>query len=642
MRGLTRQQKMMIAALLSGTLLVVLNATLLSPALPHIMRDTGVDATTVQWLTSGYMLTEAVVIPLNAYFVGRFKTRTLFIGGIAWFAVAAVVAGLAPNFHVILLGRVMMAMATGIIMPMTFTLMLLIFPREQRGSAMGIVGLIISFAPAIGPTLSGVLVDSVGWRMLFLLVAALAVVVVVFSTFTLENFDGFESVPLDWLSVLLLACGMIPLLYGISSSTSAENPLVPAAMIVVGALLLVLFARRQTKLEVPVLRVQVLKTRHYRTAVLLIALLQASLVGSEVVLPMYVQQVMGETATVSGLLMLPGAVLGAIAGLFAGRLFDRHGVRGLAVVGSIVLGCGAVGLTTFSMTMSILMVTVVYTTMSLGIQFLSTPLNTWGVNSLDNKVIQHANSLSSTVNQMGASLGTAFIVSLTAVGAGMAPAGADATTVTFSGVHLAFVGMCCMLMLVVAGVLLFVRDTPAEKHAKQAADARKRAELADEDSVPGVDRPWAVSDVMNVMSPYIIEGDTVRDAVNAMRRNDTNGVPIVDRSRRIVGFVSDGDVLKYLMRQSGRYSDGMNFFMMIEDHDLQTRLHSLLDLNAMDIATLKVVTVEASDDPEDVFKTLSQKRIKKVPVVSNGKYVGCLSRRNIMNALARLEESLPE
>ena len=161
----------MVAVLLSGAILVILNATLLSPALPHIMRDTGVDATTVQWLTSAYSLVEAVVIPLNAFFVGRFSTRKLFIGGIGWFCISCIIAACAPNFEVILLGRVMMACATGIIMPMVFTLILLVFPREQRGAAMGIVGLMISFAPAIGPTLSGVLVDSVGWRMLFVVIA---------------------------------------------------------------------------------------------------------------------------------------------------------------------------------------------------------------------------------------------------------------------------------------------------------------------------------------------------------------------------------------------------------------------------------------------------------------------------------------
>jgi predicted MFS family arabinose efflux permease len=202
--GITKQQKAMVAVLLSGAVLVVLNATLLSPALPSIMADTGVDATTVQWLTSAYSLVEAVVIPLNAFLVGRFSTRKLFLGGIAWFAGASVLAACAPNFGIILLARVMMAMATGIVMPMVFTLILLIFPREMRGSAMGIVGLVISFAPAIGPSLSGVVVDSIGWRALFVIVAVLAAVVVLVASFSLKNFSNFERTTFDAPSVVLL------------------------------------------------------------------------------------------------------------------------------------------------------------------------------------------------------------------------------------------------------------------------------------------------------------------------------------------------------------------------------------------------------------------------------------------------------
>ena len=164
--GLTKQQTAMVVVLLLGAVLVVLNQTLLSPALPTIMSDMQVDATTVQWLTSGYALVEAIIIPLNAFFMGRFRTRQLFIGGIMVFAAGTIVAALAPIFWVILLGRCMQACATGIIMPMVFTLILLVFPREKRGSAMGIVGLVIAFAPAVGPSLSGVLVDTVGWRAL--------------------------------------------------------------------------------------------------------------------------------------------------------------------------------------------------------------------------------------------------------------------------------------------------------------------------------------------------------------------------------------------------------------------------------------------------------------------------------------------
>ena len=643
--GLTRNQKIMVAVLLSGAILVILNATLLSPALPHIMRDTGVDATTVQWLTSAYSLVEAVVIPLNAFIVGKFPTRKLFIGGIAWFGVSCIIAACAPNFWVILLGRIMMACATGIIMPMVFTLILLIFPREQRGSAMGMVGLMIAFAPAIGPTLSGVLVDSVGWRMLFVVIAVICVIVDLFAFKFLTNFDNFEEVPFDAPSVAMLLVGMLSLLYGISSSTTAENIAVPIVLIVAGLIILGIFCKRQLKLETPVLRIQVLSSRKFRTVVIIIALLQASMIGSEVVLPIYVQQVMGQTATVSGLLMLPGAVIGAICGLVAGRLFDNYGVRGLAIFGACVLGIGAFGVTTFSMDMSIIMVTVVYSTMSIGIQFLSTPLNTWGVNSLDNKVVQHANALSSTMNQVGVSVGTAFIVSLTALGHLFAPEGASAVEVTYAGVHVSFCGMAIMLACVVLGILFFVRDTKADAavEAQRKADLAELAEKAErENGVPGVDRPFLVADVMNSNPNTVRDTATIREAIDAMRATETSGLPVVDAENNLVAFISDGDVMKYLSNESGNYNDGSNYYRIVENEDFWTRLSTLLDLNVMRIATKKVIAMGVGEDAENAFNTLAERRIKKVPVIKNGKVVGTLSRRNIINTLATAEQMLTE
>ena len=631
--GLTSKQKMMVAVLMAGTLLAVLNMTLLSPALPNIMNDMAVDATTVQWLTSGYALVEACIIPMNAYLVGRFSTRKLFIGGISWFAIGSAIACFAPSFPFLLMGRVFQAMATGIVMPMVFTLILLLFPREKRGSAMGIIGLIIAFAPAVGPSLSGVIVDAVGWRMLFAIVAVLAVLVVIFSAVCLENLTEFDRAPFDAPSVLLMFPGMLALLYGLSSITSSENIIVSVALIIAGVVLLAFFVRRQLKLENPMLRVQVLKTPRFRTTVIIIALLQAALVGSGVVMPIYVQQVLGGTATTSGLIMLPGALLGAATGFLAGRVFDRRGVRGLAIAGAVLIAAGGITLTTYGMGTPFAEVCIVFSVMEIGIQCLITPLNTWGVNSLDNKVIQHGNSLSATTNQVGGSFGTAIIVSLTGLAGVFAP-GADPLTQTYTGVHLAFIGMCVMLVIVALGILIFVRER-AEKKAVTAAPAAPAP--AGMQSIPGVDRPWRVADVMNANSGFVTAGATVRDAIGILRESETSGIPVVNDAQAVVGFVSDGDILKYLSKQSGFYTDGTNYFGMVESQDFADRLANLLDLDVMRIATQHVICVNAGDDPEDAFKTLSDKRIKKVPVLEDGKLVGSLSRRNIIGALSVLE-----
>lgn len=669
---LEKQQKTMILVLLSGTILVILNATLLSPALPSIMADTGVSATTVQWLTSSYALVEACVIPLNAFFVGRFSTRQLFMGSIGWFCLSSIVAGLAPNFYVILAARIMMAFATGIIMPMSFSLILIMIPREKRGSAMGLIGLAIGFAPAIGPTLSGFIVDALGWRELFFIVAALCVIVFIAAALKLQNFQGFEQTSFDAASVVMLGVGMVSLLYGISSITSAANIALDAALIIAGLVLLVIFCRRQLKLENPVLRINVMKTTRFRTAVILVALLEASLVGSEVVLPIYVQQIMGNSATVSGLLMMPGAVIGAVCGLVAGRLFDRFGVRGPVVFGSCMIVIGGFGITTFGIDMEIIMVTAAYTTVSIGIQFLMTPLNTWGMNSLDNRVIQHANSISSTMNQVGASVGTAFIVSLTALGTFFAPADATEQIVTMTGVHTAFCGMFGILVLVAVCILFFVHDKKTQKSSAGIAIDTQSAQqhaatgahtgssnnttigndatsgsapfvaLPPLNGVAGVDRSFLVCDVMNPHPNTVTQNATVREAIDAMRATETSGVPVINSKGGVVGFISDGDIMGYLSNQTGSYSDGTNYFALVEDQDLWARLSSLLELNVMRLANKRVVNIDALDEAERAFKLLSEKRIKKVPVLYQEKLVGTLSRRNVMNSLATAEALLAE
>lgn len=624
----------MIVVLMAGTLLVVLNQTLLSPALPAIMADLDVSATTVQWLTSGYAMVEAIVIPLNAFFIGRFSTRKLFIVGISWFAFGSLVAALAPSFPFLLLGRVMQAMATGVVMPMTFTLILLIFPREKRGAAMGIVGLIISFAPAVGPSVSGVLVDSVGWRVLFVIIVVIAALVVIFSTFSLKNYGSFERAPLDIASVALLLLGMFGLLYGLSTFTSSALPWVSVALMVAGVALLALFARRQLRLERPILRVEVLKTRKFRTVVVAIALLQAALIGSGVIFPIFVQNVLGQSATVSGLILLPGAVLGALVGLWAGRFFDRHGVRGLAICGAVILVASAAALVMFQIDTSIVIVCIVYTIMSMGIQLLITPMNTWGVNSLDNSLIQHGNALSSTMNQVGASFGTALIVSLTGL-AGLFTTSTDPVVVTYTGTHVAFVGMMVLLAIVAVIIVLFVREMPKKDAA--VSTARESAGIA------GVDRPFYVADVMDAAPGFVEQGATVRDVIKIMRKRNTSGIPIVDGESAVLGFVSDGDILNYLSKQGGSYyTDGTNFYSLVDQEDFWGRLGALLELDALRIATRRVISIDAHADVEDAFKTLSEKRIKKVPVLSDGKLVGTLSRSNIITALEQAEYMLSE
>lgn len=633
--GLTSEQMRTVVVLLAGTLLVVLNQTLLSPALPVIMGDMNVDATTVQWLTSGYSLVEAIIIPLSAYLMGRFSTRQLFIGGLCIFTAGTVLAACAPMFIFLLLGRMLQASATGFVMPMVFTVILLIFPRERRGSAMGIVSLVIGFAPAVGPSVSGVLVETIGWRALFVVVAVIAAVVIVASFFVLRNHGDFERTTFDKVSVLLSSFGLLSLLYGLSSITSSDNVALNLVLIAFGVVLMFFFVRRQGKLPVPFLRVQVLKTRNYRTTVTIVACFQAGLVGTGVLLPIFLQNLLGATPLQTGLIMLPGAVIGAITAMMAGRLFDKFGVRKLTVPGTFVACVGAVGLVSFNLGTPLLFVTCVYTLLALGLEFTMTPLNTWGINSLDNRVIQHANATANTINQISASLGTAILVSLSATSSFLYP-GLPAAEQQMAGIHISFCFTAIMLAVIFVMVLAMVRDRKTEP-SPQASYVMEEAPAEDGEVI-------TVGMMMNA-EPYSVTNEsTIRDVAQILASSKTSGLPVVDGSNSVVGFISDGDIMKYIGRSDVTVLDPTNMLYQMPDNEgLALRVSKLLDLNVMKIATANAICVNVETPLEDACKLLAEKRLKKVPVVMGDErlLVGSLSRsdiiRSTMENLAEIE-----
>ena len=628
--GITKEQKRMVIVLLAGAVLVVLNQTLLSPALPSIMQHMSVDETTVQWLTSAYALTEAVVIPLAAWFMGRFSTRRLFLGCMALFAAGSLVAAIAPAFAVLLVGRVMQAMSTGIMMVMVMSLILLTFPRESRGAAMGLVGLVIAFAPAIGPTAGGLLVDAVGWRALFGVVVVASVLVIVFAQRTLINHEGFPRTSMDPLSVILSTVGLVPLLYGLSSFASSDNAALCAGMMVVGLVLVGLFAWRQFKLDEPMLRLEVLKSRRYRTGFIVVGILQAILIGLSVLMPLYVQNVLGFSATVSGLATLPGAVLGAAMGLFAGRVFDKSGVRGIAIAGAIVLTAGSAGMFFLGVGSSIIFFIVAYVAVSMGLQMLTTPVNTWGVNSLDNELVQHATAVSNTMNQVGGSLGTALIMSFSAIGLSMAAPGASPVEQLATSYHLSFAAVLVLALIVLALVALCVRNRKGDKDPVRGSST----------TVDPAGMQHTVAEVMDTHPLTIPASAHMGEAARALATSGASGAIVVGSDGMVEGFLSNGDVLRYFgdEMQSVTGSTGILVLRQMDDENVYERVKHLNDINVGQMATRQVVSVGPDVSFEEACHVLADKRLKELPVVEDGKLIGALHRSDLMRAIAAMLE----
>jgi DHA2 family multidrug resistance protein-like MFS transporter len=627
MDELSKQQKLMLVVMVFGTFVTFLNQTTIAPALPTIMVEQGIDAATGQWLTTAFTLVNAIMIPITAYLIEHVSTRRLFIVSMMSFLIGSLLCTWGPNFPVLLAGRVFQAMGAGVLMPMTMTILIILTPINRRGRALGVYGLVIGFAPMIGPTLAGIIIDAFNWHIMFAIVCALVVLVLVFAVFTLENLPQEEPTSsLDVASVCFSTLGFGGLLYGFSAigSDARITPL-SAAMLCVGAVFTFVFFRRQTKLEKPMLRVDVFKSREFTIATIVGMIVQAALLSTIILLPIYVQTYRGMSATVSGLVMLPGALAIGILSPVTGGFFDKHGPRGLGVVGCILLTIGMFGLGTVGLETSMFAVAGWNLVRSIGIGFVNMPITTWGVNSLNTRLIPHGNSLNNTLRQVSAAFGTAIIISTVTIVSGSGP---DAGTLE-RGVFAVDTGFWVSTAIVAVALVLtviFVKPSEAKQPSAVSMQQAEPLERGKADSTVTLRQIMRPSHELTVRDTA-----TVREALDVIYRTKSSGVPIVNEAGVPVGFLSDGDVLRYLAIKTSTVTDGFSFYMLTcNDRDaVDKKIAFILACNVMTIATKGVICIDANDDLGHACKVLGERHLKKAPVTEDGVVVGVVDRWTI-------------
>lgn len=328
---------LMAALLLTGSFIAILNQTLMITAIPPIMEEMNISANTAQWLTTVFMLVNGIMIPVTAFLIERFTTRQLFITAMSVFALGTIVGGLAPNFSILLTGRIIQSAGAGIMLPLMQTIFLLIFPVHKRGAAMGYVGLVISFAPAIGPTLSGWVTSNLSWRFLFLLILPLAILIIIIAYFILKNVTELTYPKVEIPSIVLSSIGFGGLLFGFSSAGNyGWDSWITIGTLATGAISLTIFILRQLSMHHPMLEFRVFKFRTFTIATIIGMITFLGLIGTETLIPLYMQNMRDFTAMESGLVLLPGAIISGLMSPITGRIFDRVGARWLAIIGLII------------------------------------------------------------------------------------------------------------------------------------------------------------------------------------------------------------------------------------------------------------------------------------------------------------------
>lgn len=446
-----------IGVMLSGAFIAVLNQTILSPALPSIMRDMHITAVEGQWLTTAFMLVNGIMIPITAYFIDRFTTRQLFLSSMLLFTIGTGLAGFAGNFMLLLIARILQAMSAGILMPMIQTVILLLFPREKRGSAMGTVGIVIAFAPAIGPTLAGWMVDSWGWNSVFLIIAPLAAVDVILGFFLLKNVGETGKPELDVPSVIFSTLGFGGLLYGCSAAGSyGWGHALTLAPLVVGIVFLIVFIRRQLKLEVPLLALGIVKTKVFSYATIIGMVVNAALIAGTIITPIYLQNILHFSAMQSGLVMLPGAIIMGIMSPITGNLFDRFGPRIIAVTGLSIMTGFTLFFVFMDETWTFGFLCMIYTVRMFGLSLVNMPITTWGLNALENRMIAHGSAINNTARQVAGSIGTALLITIMSMVTALNKT-AGSVQATLSGMHAAFGVACGLSAIALLMAILFVK-----------------------------------------------------------------------------------------------------------------------------------------------------------------------------------------
>lgn len=406
-------RSVIVGIFLVGAFVAILNQTLLIPAIPHIMEEFNIDVSKGQWLTTAFMLTNGILIPITAFLIERFSSRSLVLTALSIFTAGTILASFATNFPVLLAARIVQAAGAGILMPLMQTIFLTIFPKEKRGQAMGMVGLVISFAPALGPTLGGWIVDSFSWKFLFYIVLPIGIIDLILAFFLMKNVTQQRDTRIDVLSVILSSFGFGGLLYGFSSvGTYGWTSATVLISLIVGAVSLFFFILRQSNLKRPMLEFGVFKFAIFSLTTFLGMLVFALLIGTETILPLYTQNVRGLSALDTGLILLPGALFMGFLSPIIGRIFDKVGGKGLALGGFTILAVTSLPFMMLNLDSSIALITVAYTLRLIGVGMIMMPLTTAGINSLPPHLIPHGTAMNNTMRQMGGSIGTAVLVSI--------------------------------------------------------------------------------------------------------------------------------------------------------------------------------------------------------------------------------------
>ncbi|HFV7354286.1 TPA: DHA2 family efflux MFS transporter permease subunit [Staphylococcus aureus] len=402
-----------LAALLFGMFIAILNQTLLNVALPKINTEFNISASTGQWLMTGFMLVNGILIPITAYLFNKYSYRKLFLVALVLFTIGSLICAISMNFPIMMVGRVLQAIGAGVLMPLGSIVIITIYPPEKRGAAMGTMGIAMILAPAIGPTLSGYIVQNYHWNVMFYGMFIIGIIAILVGFVWFKLYQYTTNPKADIPGIIFSTIGFGALLYGFSEAgNKGWGSVEIETMFAIGIIFIILFVIRELRMKSPMLNLEVLKFTTFTLTTIINMVVMLSLYGGMILLPIYLQNLRGFSALDSGLLLLPGSLIMGLLGPFAGKLLDTIGLKPLAIFGIAVMTYATWELTKLNMDTPYMTIMGIYVLRSFGMAFIMMPMVTAAINALPGRLASHGNAFLNTMRQLAGSIGTAILVTV--------------------------------------------------------------------------------------------------------------------------------------------------------------------------------------------------------------------------------------
>lgn len=590
-----------------GAFLGTFNETFLNIALTPIMKDFNVEVSTVQWLTTAYMLGAAIMIPIASFLYRKFATRPLFLFTVGLLIAGSLVCAFAPSFPVMLGGRILQSLGTGMLTPIGMNMVLSVVPKEKMGSYMGLMGAATTLGPSFSIIIAGVLLSISTWHILFFVFAALMIILFIMGAVIIGKDKKLENPYLDILSVILISLDLIGILYGISTLFSG-NLLVAISAIIIGIICLIIFAKRQNNLKVPLVNFEPLKVKRFKIGIALNMIAMMILLSLNVIMPLFIQNAMNMSSLTSSLTLFPAIVVSCVLAPIAGKIYDNKGGKFIIPLGYLLVFTFIIIMILTINLKSLILIALLYIPIAGSMSLIIGPSQSFALGALPKELNPHGVTLITAGFQIAGCIGTSVFTGIYSL---MTNIKISTGTSSYEAMKFAFI-----ITLIVAFVIALIGFITALKVKRLEKNATIKTDLK-------------LESIMKKDVYTVKENDNLLTALSLISEKHISGVPVINNSGKLTGFISDGDIMRYLAKAHPLFVNAYSLALLGTENGFDEKLKDLMNLKVKDIAKKKVLTIDINTNLEEVCRILESKHLKKAPVMKDGKMVGVINRSNI-------------